>query len=68
MPIDPDDLQTTLRVLREMAGMDEQDPDFVAVRRATAAMFKAVKKERRLELRAAIAAADSQSQITRRRR
>lgn len=56
--IDPDELETTLRVLRNMAGLDETHPDFIAVRRATAAMFKAVKKERRREIRDAIAAAD----------
>lgn len=56
--IAPDDLATALRVLDEIAGMDEEHPDFVAVRRATARMFKAVKKHRRLELRAAIADAD----------
>ena len=56
--IDPDDLATTLRVLDGMAGLDESHPDFVAVRRATAAMFKAVKKVRRREIRDAIAAAD----------
>ncbi|MDO7882246.1 SDR family NAD(P)-dependent oxidoreductase [Salinibacterium soli] len=56
--IDPVDLETTLRVLESMAGLDEEHPDFVAVRRATARMFKAVKKERRLALRAAVAEAD----------
>lgn len=56
--IDPDDLATTLRVLGSMAGVDETHPDYIAVRRATAAMFKAVKKERRREIREAIAAAD----------
>ena len=56
--IDPADLAATLRVLEGMAGLDEQHPDFVAVRRATARMFKAVKKQRRLELRAAVAEAD----------
>lgn len=56
--IDPDDLATTLRVLDNMAGLDETHPDFVAVRRATAAMFKAVKKVRRREIRDAIAQAD----------
>ncbi len=56
--IDPDDLATTLRVLDGMAGLDESHPDFVAVRRATAAMFKAVKKVRRREIREAIAQAD----------
>jgi NAD(P)-dependent dehydrogenase (short-subunit alcohol dehydrogenase family) len=41
-----------------MASLDEEHPDFVAVRQATAKMFKAVKKERRLEKRAVIADAD----------
>ncbi|MBC7591919.1 MAG: SDR family NAD(P)-dependent oxidoreductase [Salinibacterium sp.] len=41
-----------------MAAIDEQHPDFVTVRQATAKMFKAVKKERRLEKRAVIADAD----------
>ncbi len=56
--IDPDDLATTLRVLAIMPGVDESHPDYVAVRRATAAMFKAVKKVRRREIREAIASAD----------
>lgn len=56
--IDPADLAATLRVLESMAGLDEEHPDFVAVRRATAKMFKTVKKVRRLELRAAVADAD----------
>jgi NAD(P)-dependent dehydrogenase (short-subunit alcohol dehydrogenase family) len=58
VPIDRDDLETALRVLRGMAELDEEDPDFVAVRQATAKMFKAVKKSRQLELRAAVADAD----------
>jgi NAD(P)-dependent dehydrogenase (short-subunit alcohol dehydrogenase family) len=58
VPIDPHDLEITLRVLRGMDALDEADPDFVAVRQATAGMFKAVKKARRLELRAAVADAD----------
>ena len=41
-----------------MDGIDEEHPDFVAVRQATARMFKAVKKTRRLEKRAEIADAD----------
>ncbi|MDR7186420.1 NAD(P)-dependent dehydrogenase (short-subunit alcohol dehydrogenase family) [Microbacterium trichothecenolyticum] len=56
--IDPEDLATTLRVLADMPGVDESHPDYVAVRRATAAMFKAVKKVRRREIRDAIASAD----------
>jgi len=59
VPIEPDDLATTLRVLDAMAELDETDPDFIAVRRATARMFKEVKRERRRELREAAAAADA---------
>ena len=56
--LDPADLEVTLRVLRQMADLDQEHPDFVTVRQATAKMFKAVKKERRLEKRAGIAEAD----------
>ena len=52
--IDPADLATTLRVLDGLAGLDHEHPDFIAVRRATAHMFKAVKVERRLATRARI--------------
>lgn len=41
-----------------MNALDEDHPDYVRVRRATAAMFKSVKKARRLEKRAVIAEAD----------
>jgi len=56
--IDPDDLAVALRVLEQMADVDQEHPDYTTVRRATAKMFKAVKKERRLEKRAGIADAD----------
>jgi hypothetical protein len=56
--LDPDDLEATLRVLAQLNEIDEQHPDFVAVRRATAKMFKAVKQSRRLDARARDAAAD----------
>ncbi|MEO6116593.1 MAG: SDR family NAD(P)-dependent oxidoreductase [Pseudolysinimonas sp.] len=56
--LDPDDLEATLRVLAQLADIDDQHPDFVAVRQATAKMFKAVKQTRRLDARAADAAAD----------
>jgi len=56
--IDPADLAVTLRVLESMAAIDEEHPDFITVRRATAKMFKSVKKERRLDKRATIADAD----------
>ena len=56
--IDPADLETVLRVLAAMDELDEEHPDFQTVRRATARMFKSVKKNRRLEKRADIARAD----------
>jgi NAD(P)-dependent dehydrogenase (short-subunit alcohol dehydrogenase family) len=59
VPIDPDDLATTLRILDSMSELDEEDPDFVTVRRATARMFKEVKRVRRRELREVAAAEDA---------
>ncbi|CAN5354199.1 SDR family NAD(P)-dependent oxidoreductase [soil metagenome] len=56
--IDPTELEVTLRVLASMDEIDEEHPDFIAVRQATARMFKSVKKNRRLEKRAVIADAD----------
>ena len=56
--IDPQKLAVTLEVLRRLNELDEDHPDFLAVRRATAQMFKSVKKARRLELRAQVADAD----------
>ena len=48
----------TLAVLAELHHLDEDHPDFIAVRRATAHMFKAAKKSHRREKRAQIADAD----------
>ena len=56
--IDPDDLAATLRVLAQLHAVDREHPDFLAVRRATGHMFKAVKQARRRELREEVAAAD----------
>jgi NAD(P)-dependent dehydrogenase (short-subunit alcohol dehydrogenase family) len=56
--IDPQKLAVTLEVLANLQQLDEEHPDFLAVRRATAQMFKSVKKARRLELRAQVADAD----------
>lgn len=56
--IDPADLEVALKVLATLSELDDDDPDFVTVRRATAKMFKAVKKSGRLEKRARIAEAD----------
>jgi NAD(P)-dependent dehydrogenase (short-subunit alcohol dehydrogenase family) len=56
--IDPEKLAITLEVLAGLNQLDEDHPDFLTVRRATAQMFKSVKKARRLELRAQVADAD----------
>ncbi len=56
--IDPADLEVTLRVLASLSELDDDDPDFVTVRQATAKMFKAVKMAGRREKRARIADAD----------
>ncbi|MCW2967718.1 MAG: family NAD(P)-dependent oxidoreductase [Solirubrobacteraceae bacterium] len=52
--IDPAELEVCLRVLREAEGLDPEDPDAIAVRRATASLFKAVKEQRRATRRAAV--------------
>ena len=56
--IDPADLETTLRVLSTLHELDHEHPDFIAVRHATAHMFRAVKVHRRLTKRAEVLAAD----------
>ncbi len=56
--IDPERLAVTLAVLADLHLLDSEHPDFVAVRRATAHMFKAAKKTRRTQKRNAIADAD----------
>src|SRR5918994_3167968 len=56
--IDAQDLEATLRVLAALSELDEHDPDFETVRRATAKMFKAVKVARRLEKRRVVQDAD----------
>jgi len=56
--IDPDDLRTCLRVLSAVDALPVEHPDAVAVRRATAAIYKSVKLRRREDRRATIAAAD----------
>ena len=56
--IAPDRLAVTLAVLAELDQLDETHPDYIAVRRATARMFKSVKKARRREKRTEVAEAD----------
>ncbi len=53
-----DELEIALRVLKEAGDLDQDDPSFVALRRATAGFFKAAKRERRLAHRQKVAAAD----------
>ena len=56
--IDRDDLETCLAVLARVEQFPVEHPQAVAVRRATAKIFKTVKELRRAERRAAVAAAD----------
>ena len=56
--IDPEKLSTCLQVLSEVESLPPEHPDAVAVRRATAGIFKAVKQARRHAKRDAIATAD----------
>jgi NAD(P)-dependent dehydrogenase (short-subunit alcohol dehydrogenase family) len=53
------DLATCLRVLGAVTELDPEHPDAVAVRRATAGLWKSVKLARRSAKREAVAAADA---------
>ncbi len=57
--IDPVDLRTALRVLAELDDLPIEHPDAVALRAATAGVFKTVKLRRRAQRRAAILANDA---------
>jgi NAD(P)-dependent dehydrogenase (short-subunit alcohol dehydrogenase family) len=56
--IDPEQLRITLEVLSHLHELEDDHPDFVSVRQATAKMFKAVKKDGRLRKREFIAQSD----------
>ncbi|WP_026425511.1 SDR family NAD(P)-dependent oxidoreductase [Actinokineospora inagensis] len=56
--IDPERLRLCLEVLAEVDELPTEHPDAVAVRRATAGVFKSVRKRRRSAKRAAVTAAD----------
>ncbi|HEY4990568.1 MAG TPA: SDR family NAD(P)-dependent oxidoreductase, partial [Nakamurella sp.] len=56
--LDPAELATCLRVIAQVESLPPEHPDAVAVRRATARIFKSVKNARRVERRDAISAAD----------
>jgi NAD(P)-dependent dehydrogenase (short-subunit alcohol dehydrogenase family) len=57
--LDPADLEACLRVLGAAEALPAEHPDAVAVRRATAKLFKTVKLRRRADRRAAVLAADA---------
>ena len=57
--IDPADLEVCLRVLAQADALPSEDPAAVAIRRATAGLYKAVRKRRRVERREAVLAADA---------
>lgn len=56
--IDPDDLATTLRVLRELPRLPSDHDDVTSVKREASYMYKALKKARRAEIRDARAQHD----------
>ena len=56
--IDPDELQTCLKVLAAVDDLPVEHPDAVAIRRATAGIYKSVKLRRRAAKRDAVSAAD----------
>jgi NAD(P)-dependent dehydrogenase (short-subunit alcohol dehydrogenase family) len=56
--IDPEALETCLAVLAQLDELPVEHADAVAVRQATARIFKSVKARRRADRRAAVAAAD----------
>ncbi|WP_084643859.1 SDR family NAD(P)-dependent oxidoreductase [Actinoalloteichus hymeniacidonis] len=58
MGIDPDRLADCLAVIAEVEELPDQHPDYVAVRRATARIYKAVRRQRRNAKRDAIREAD----------
>ena len=57
--IDPDDLETCLRVLAAVEALPPEHDDAAAVRRATAGIYKQVRKRRRAERQQAVRAADN---------
>ena len=59
MTIDPADLAVCLRVLDEARALPEDHPDAVAVRRAASGVYKAVRKQRRVDARRRVLANDA---------
>src|ERR1700712_4905691 len=56
--VDADDLETFLRVAAQISVLPSDHPHLALARRATSALFKAAKKQRRAEKRDAISSAD----------
>ena len=57
--IDPADLEVCLRAIAQLDDLPTEHPDAVAIRQATAGLFKSVKLRRRAERRAAVLANDA---------
>ncbi|GAA2723483.1 oxidoreductase [Cellulomonas aerilata] len=55
----PQDMAVFLRVVAELSALPADHPDNAVARRATSALFKAVKKDRRTVRRATVSAADA---------
>ena len=49
--IDPEDLETALRVISELDRLPVEHPDSISVQQATAGLYKSVRKRRKLEKR-----------------
>ncbi|MEU5694671.1 SDR family NAD(P)-dependent oxidoreductase [Actinosynnema sp. NPDC020468] len=58
MSIDPAELEIALRVLAQVDELPTEHPDAVAIRRATAGIYKSVRKRRKAERRTAVVEAD----------
>ena len=56
--INPADLATCLRVFDELGSLPVEHPDSIAIQRATAGLFKTVRKRRRTQKRDEVLAAD----------
>ena len=56
--LDPGELAVCLKVLAASEALPPDHPDVLAIRRATARVFKQVKRDRRAEKRQAVTAAD----------
>ena len=50
-PIEPDELETALRVFEKLDSLPVEHPDSLKVQQATAGLYKSVKRRRRLEKR-----------------